>query len=426
MKQSTMQSMQMPSFWVGFLIFALAITNFSCNNTKQKAPPGEAGMAAATIPETLPWSERMAKSVMKRNREPWMIDFRDSPKWNYTQGLVLMSILRVWEKTNDPAYFDYVKKFGETLVNEQGEIQGDYDIANFNIDHINPGKILFSLYKETGDERYKVAMQTLRQQLQWQPRTTDGGFWHKLRYPWQMWLDGLYMGAPYYAAYAVQFDEPEAFDDIARQLILMEKHARDAKTGLLYHGWDESRVQRWSNDETGLSPCFWGRAIGWYAMALVDVLDHFPKDHPQRTEIIALLNRTAEGIAKYQDGQSGLWYQVMDQGTREGNYLEATASCMFVYALAKGSGKGYLSETFMEVAEKGYDGILRDFIEVTDNGEVHIHKCCSVAGLGGDPYRDGSYEYYINEPVRSNDPKATGPFILASLEFEKMGYISKQ
>ena len=215
-----------------------------------------------------------------------MLDFRDSPKWNYTHGLVLLSLLEVWNTTEDKQYFTYVKSFADTLIDDEGRIQGGYDIANFNIDHIKPGNILFDLYEESGDQRYLTAMQTLRTQLDWQPRTSEGGFWHKLRYPWQMWLDGLYMGTPYYTEYAMRFDQPEAFDDIADQFRVMEKNAKDANTGLLYHGWDESRVQQWSNDQTGLSQCFWGRAVGWYAMALIDVLDHFPTDHPRRQELI--------------------------------------------------------------------------------------------------------------------------------------------
>ena len=418
-----------PSSWVYWILCLLVGTTLSCQSQATPDNPSNDSVTLTnqvTISDQLPWSERMAQSVIKRNPEAWMIDFRDSPKWNYTHGLVLLSLLEVWDKTDDDQYFSYVKSFADTLIDEEGSIRGGYDIANFNIDHIKPGNILFDLYEESGDERYLTAMQTLRTQLQWQPRTSEGGFWHKLRYPWQMWLDGLYMGTPFYTEFAVRFDEPAAFDDIANQFQIIEKNAKDANTGLLYHGWDESRVQQWSNDETGLSQCFWARAVGWYAMALVDVLDHYPAEHPRRQELIDNLQRTMEAIAQYQDTDKGLWYQVMDAGNREGNYLESTASCMFVYAMAKGVNKGYLPNSYMDLAKKAYDGILEEFIEVADEGEVLIHKCCAVAGLGGDPYRSGSYEYYINEEIRSNDPKATGPFILASLELEKTGYLSKR
>jgi unsaturated rhamnogalacturonyl hydrolase len=359
----------------------------------------------------------MALSEMYRNPQAWMIDAK-APKWNYTQGLVLMAIQRVGETTKNDRYFRYVKSYADTMINADGDIL-TYQLDNFNIDHINPGKILFSLNEKTGEERYLKALQQLRRQLSWQPRTTAGGFWHKLRYPWQMWLDGLYMGAPFYAEYAVRFHEPEDFYDIARQFILMEEKARDPQTGLLYHGWDESRVQKWSDPETGLSPHFWGRAMGWYAMALVDVLDFMPADHPDRDELLAILDRLAAAVAKVQDKDSGLWYQVLDRAGAKGNYLEATASCMFVYSLAKAVNKSYLNEQYMAVAEKAYRGVLDRLIEVEENGAVNLLQCCAVAGLGGSPYRDGSYEYYVGEPVIRNDPKGTGPFILASLEMEK-------
>jgi unsaturated rhamnogalacturonyl hydrolase len=232
-----------------------------------------------------------------------------------------------------------------------------------------------------------------------------------------MWLDGLYMAEPFYAEYALTFDEKAAFDDIAKQFMLMERHARDDKTGLLYHGWDESRKQRWANPETGRSPNFWGRAMGWYAMALVDTLDHFP-DHPQVPELIAILNRLARAVAKYQDPRTGLWYQVLDKGAEKGNYLESSAACMFVYALAKGARNGYLASKYLQVAEKGYRGILKEFVKTDASGRLNLEGTVSVAGLGGNPYRDGSYEYYLSEKVVTNDPKGIGALILAATEME--------
>jgi len=348
-----------------------------------------------------------------------MIDFREKPKWEYTQGLVLKAIMDVWHVTDEERYFQYVKSYYDKFINDDGSIKL-YNLEDYNIDRINPGKVLFPLYRETGKEKFKEAIFLLRKQMRTHPRTSEGGFWHKKRYPHQMWLDGLYMASPFLAQFAKRFDEPKLFDDVAKQFILMEKHARDPETGLLYHGWDESRTQRWADPETGLSPHFWGRSMGWYAMGLVDALDFIPTDHPERSTLIAILKRLATAIADFQDEETGVWYQVVDQGGREGNYLEASASCMYVYALAKAVKKGYLDAHFLAVARRGYDGIHRQFIEVDDNGLVNIHQVCSVAGLGGDPYRDGSFEYYISEPVRSNDPKAVGPFILASLEFENL------
>ncbi len=401
--------------FIGMLLL-LFLTQCAENNTGKEE---EAIKVSTPIEEDQVWGERLAQSIMKRNERAWQLEGRETPKWSYTHGLVSLSFLKLWEQTGDKRYYAYAKGYADDMINEEGEIL-NYHIDEFNIDHINPGKILFPLYKETKDQRYKTAMETLRTQLEWQPRNNQGGFWHKLRYPWQMWLDGLYMGSPYYAQYAMENNETEAFDDIANQFITMEKFGRDEATGLLYHGWDESHVQRWADKETGLSPHFWGRSLGWYAMGIVDVLDYFPEDHPQRQELINILQRLSTAVVKYQDAETGLWYQVMDMGGEEGNYLEATVSCMFSYAFLKGVRKGYLEESFKQAGEKAFNGLIDNLVEVTDDGEVHIHKCCAVAGLGGNPYRDGSYEYYVNEVVRSNDPKATGPFILASIEYEMM------
>jgi unsaturated rhamnogalacturonyl hydrolase len=367
------------------------------------------------IPVDKTWSERMALSIMRRNPEPWKLDWRGSAKWEYTQGLVLKSIEGVAEKKKDEKYYKYIEEYANYFVEENGNIKS-YEIDEFNIDKITPGRILFNVYDRTKKEKYKKALQKLRTQLKWQPRTTDGGFWHKLRYPWQMWLDGIYMGSPFYCEYSARFDDKASFDDIAKQIILMEKHSRDNTTGLLYHGWDESKVQSWSNPSTGTSPNFWGRAMGWYAMALVDVLDHFPKDHSRRQEILDILVRVIDSVEKYQDKTTGLWYQVLDKGNEKGNYLESSASCMFVYSIAKAVNKGYIPFKHMSVALKGYDGIIKNFIEVAGTGEVNILKACEVAGLGGQPYRDGTYNYYISEKIKTNDPKAEGPFVLASLE----------
>ncbi len=363
------------------------------------------------------WAVRMADSEIKRNPEPWMIDFRETPKWEYTQGLVLKAILHVWQATGDEKYFQYVHGYYDQFIDSSGNIL-TYRSDEYNIDRINPGKPLFLLYQKTGDEKFKKAIFLLREQMRTHPRTRDGGFWHKKIYPHQMWLDGIYMASPFLAEFAQKFDEPALFDDVANQIILMEQHARDERTGLLYHGWDESRQQRWADQESGRSPNFWGRAMGWYAMALVDVLDFFPKNHPQRDKIIAIFQRLATAIVAYQDAKTGVWYQVVDQAGRSGNYLESSASCMFVYALLKGIRQGYLDPAFKSAARQGYEGIIKQFITVDRDGTVDIHHACSVAGLGGNPYRDGSFEYYIREPIRSNDPKAVGPFILASLEYD--------
>jgi unsaturated rhamnogalacturonyl hydrolase len=330
---------------------------------------------------------------------------------------MLYAIEQVGRATSDAKYWRFVKDTMDLLVDPQGNIR-TYKTQEYNLDQINPGKVLFPLYQATGDERYRRALVQLRQQLDGQPRTPSGGFWHKQIYPDQMWLDGLYMAGPFYAEYARTFDEPQAFDDIAHQFTLVWEQTRDPRTGLLYHAWDERRLQRWADPTTGRSPHLWGRAMGWYAMALADVLDYFPADHPRRPAIVTIFQQAAEAIARVQDGATGLWYQVLDQAGREGNYREASASCMFVYALAKGVRMGYLSSDYLPAARKGYQGILRELIMIDGQGLVSLEGTCSVAGLGGNPYRDGSYSYYVTEPVASNDYKGVGPFILASLELE--------
>lgn len=376
----------------------------------------------ATVPATR-WSEKMAHTVMQRNGNYWSIDFGTKPTWGYTYGLVMKALWEAWESNKDPKIFDYIEGYYDRMIDDEGRIS-NYDIQAYNIDQMKPGSALMSLYSVTKKQKYKTAILTLRQQMKHHPRTSEGGYWHKKVYPNQMWLDGLYMGSPFLAQYAKEFDEPALFEDVADQIILMEQHARDPKTGLLYHGWDKSRQERWADPQTGQSRNFWGRGVGWYAMAVVDVLDYLPPDHPKRPCLIAILNRLLAAVAKVQDPASGLWYQVLDQGMSEGNFLESTASSMFVYALAKAVRKGYADEKYLRIAHKGYEGILREMISLDANALINILQCCQGAGLGGKPYRDGTYKYYVHGDggkVRNNDPKAIGPFILASLEFELPG-----
>lgn len=369
--------------------------------------------------QTLPWSQRMAQTAMK----VWP-DTTSKPHWTYEQGVVWRGIEDVWLQTADRKYFQYLKDRVDVHLNADGTIKG-YKMEDYNIDNILCGRSVLSLYQVLGTEKYYKAVKILREQLSKQPRVPEGGFWHKKRYPNQMWLDGLYMGEPFYAEYANAFHEDTAFNDIATQFILMERMSRDDKTGLLYHAWDQSKKERWSDPKTGKSPNFWGRAMGWYGMALVDVLDQMPNNYPKRAELQVILNRFATAVAKYQDKQTGLWYQVLDKGTEKGNYLEASASCMFVYALAKGVREHNLPNYFKAVAEKGYNGIIKKFISTDANGQVNLNGTVSVAGLGGDPYRDGSYAYYLKEKVVTNDAKGVGAFIQASVEMERTANLAQ-
>ncbi|HEX6101187.1 MAG TPA: pectinesterase family protein [Thermoanaerobaculia bacterium] len=374
-------------------------------------------------PPTANWSARMADSVMKRTPDPLWVDAREAPRWEYTPGLVHKAMFEVWQRYGDERYWKYAHAYYDHFIQPDGSIRA-YNKEEYNIDRINAGKPLFLLYAKTNDEKYRKAIELLRQQMREHPRTKEGGFWHKKRYPYQMWLDGLYMGGPFLAQYAKTFHEPALFDDVIDQFVWMEQHARDGKTGLLHHGWDESRQQKWADPVTGRSPAFWGRAMGWYAMALVDTLDFVPLEHPRRRELVGILQRLSEAITKVQDPKTGVWWQVVDQGGRKGNYLEASVSVMFSYALLKGSRLGYIDPRYRAAGKRAYNGVLRQFIEVDQDGVVNIHRVCEVAGLGGDPekgerYRSGTYEYYVTEKIRSNDPKAVGPFIFASLEMER-------
>jgi unsaturated rhamnogalacturonyl hydrolase len=396
---------------------------FSC---AQKAlhNSGEAKTVTTTekIPVDLPWSQRMLLSEMKRFPEAWMLDYNKTPKWSYPTAIVLEGAERIFEKTGNQEYYQYISTFGETMIKEDGSILS-YDLSKYNIDMLNCGNVLLYLYQKEKKEKYLTALQTLRSQIDGQPRTSEGGFWHKKIYPNQMWLDGLYMGEPFYAHYTNIFnkgaDAEKAYNDIVNQFDLIQKHLLDKKTGLLYHAWDESREQQWADKKTGLSPNFWSRAMGWYGMAIVDVLDYLPKNHPGRVRLLSYLKSYCDAVIKVQDRETGLWYQVLDKGGEKGNYLEATGSSMFVYTMMKSVNKNYLPKSYKKFAKKGYEGILKNLITVDENGMVNLNRCCAVAGLGGSPYRSGSYEYYINEEIRANDPKGTGPFILASLEFEK-------
>ncbi len=393
------------------LVCVMALT--SCKVTSQEQTTKD-----IVISKNSKWSDKMALTLMKRHPESYMLDDSKKPKWDYVHALVLHSIEELYKKNPDPRYKAYVRSYVDELVQADGTIK-TYEFDKFNIDLVVPGRLLFDIYETSKEDKYLKALQQIRKQLAEQPRTASGGFWHKQIYPNQMWLDGLYMGEPFYAQYTVTFENGKSLDDIAKQFELIQLHATDPKTGLLYHGWDESKEMPWANKETGNSPNFWSRALGWYVMALVDVLDYFPKEHPKHKELVSYLNNASAALAKYQD-ISGLWYQVTDKGGQKGNYLEASGSSMFAYAFAKGANKGYLPSKYKKIANKAFDGLTKILIKkVDEDGGITLTNCCQVAGLGGNPYRDGSYEYYVNERKKDNDPKATGPFILAAIELNR-------
>ena len=363
-----------------------------------------------------PYSQQMAQTAMNIWPDSFSMNGK-AARWSYDQGVILKGIEGIWKLYGDPRYFNYIQHSMDHYVREDGTIK-DYRKDEFNIDHLNNGKVVMFLYNTTWKPKYKKAIELMRSQLDDHPRTKEGSFWHKKIYPWQVWLDGLYMGQPFYAEYAKHYHQDTAFDDIARQFILIEQHTRDPKTGLLYHGWDESKTQKWANKETGNSPHFWARALGWYGVALVDVLDHFPAGHPGKDSVIGILNRFVTAVTKVQDAKSGVWYDIVDLPNREKNYKEASASSMLVYTIAKAVRNGYVPAKYLQNAKKGYAGIIKEFIEVDANGQTNLKGTVTVSGLGGKPYRDGSYEYYMSERVIVNDPKGMGAFIMCSVEME--------
>jgi unsaturated rhamnogalacturonyl hydrolase len=393
---------------LAIFLFSLVFSNAQSNALKTSSGSFKA------LPKS--YAAEMAKTVMTIWKDS-MTKGRPA-RWSYDQSVILKGIEGLWKATGDKKYFDYIQKSMDHFVQEDGTVR-TYRMDEFNIDHIAAGRNVLLLYNVTGREKYYKAVQLFREQLREHPRTNEGGFWHKKVYPYQMWLDGLYMGEPFYAEYAKTFGEDTAFNDIARQFILMEIHSLDLKTGLMYHGYDESRQQKWADKTTGRSPHFWARAMGWYGMGLVDVLEIFPADHPKRNELVQILNRYAKAVSKVQDAKTGLWWDILDMPGRDKNYFEASASSMFVYVMAKGVRLGLLPQSYLAVAKKGYDGILKTFIK-EENGQTNLHGTVSVSGLGGNPYRDGSFEYYMSEKVIVNDAKGVGAFIQAANEMEML------
>lgn len=339
--------------------------------------------------------------------------------WNYEMGVVLTGFERLWQTTHDQKYLNYIKQIIDHFINEDGTIR-TYTLDEYNFDNIPAGRQLLFLYEMYKEEKYKKAAALLRKQLAWQPRNKVGGFWHKLKYPYQMWLDGLYMAAPFYANYAATNNNKTDFTDIINQFVWMEKYSKDSATGLLYHGWDESHLQKWANPTTGKSPEFWNRAMGWYVMGLVDVLDYIPANYPRRNELVQILNRLVPTLIKYQDKSSGVWWQITNKANQEGNYLESSGTAMFVYAFAKSIRLGYIPKTYTSAVMKAYNGMIKEFVEKDNTGGIHYTKAVSGAGLGGIPYRDGTYAYYVSEPKRDDDLKAIGPFIQACIEMDMM------
>ena len=377
------------------------------------------------------YSEWMTHSEMSRVAEPYMLDFAKKPRWSYTSGTEMGAMLDTYLAYKDESILDYLKKYPERMINEKGEATG-YKYEDFNLDNVRPGKFLLELYKLDPKPNVLVTLKKLFKQLEKQPRTKEGVYWHKAIYANQVWLDGIFMGLPYYTAAAPMLKgEKKAkkyYDDAVEQIIKTDKRTFDEPTGLWKHAWDETHTMFWADSISGKSKHSWARAMGWYTMAMVEVLDNLPEDYSRRQEVIDVFQKAMAALVRYQDKKTGVWYDVLDVKD-ERNYLESTASCMFAYCLLKGARKGYLDESYRKAGVKAYNGILKQFIRVNADKTISLTRCCEVSGLGPGPgpyvkepnyRRDGSFDYYMSEPIRDNDGKGVGPFIWASLEMEML------
>ncbi len=396
-----------------FKSFLLVLTVlFVVNACKTKS----SGSTEANDTAQKKWSVKMADAVMHDYDSLVYYLNPSKVKWEYDFAFLGQAIDRLGNI--DPKYSKYMSDYIDYFVQEDGSVN-TYKQSVYNIDRVNPGKNVITLYKRTGDEKYKKVIDQLVEQMKNHPKTNSGGFWHKKVYPYQMWLDGIYMATPFLAQYAKEFNEPQWFDEVTYQIKLIYSKTKDEQTGLMYHAWDESKEQRWSDPETGLSPHFWSRAMGWYTMAIVDVLDYLPVNHTDRDSLIQILNATCADLLKVRDENTSLWYQVLDMGDANGNYLEGSGSAMFAYVFAKGANKGYLDAKYRKYAEETFDGIINNLITEYPDGRIEMKDICGGCGLGGNPYRDGSFEYYITEKKVINDTKGVAPFILAALELDK-------
>ena len=383
------------------------------------------------------YSQWLTFSEMKRVPQSYMLDFAKKPRWSYVMGIELEAMLDTYLKYGGDDIRKYCQLYTDTMINTKGEIR-TYKLEDYNLDQIRTGHFVARMYEKYPEAKNLAAMKTLMKQLDKQPRTKEGVYWHKAIYAYQVWLDGIFMGLPYRCLTARMLLKPKKaqriYDDAVNQISKTYERTLDPKTGLNRHAWDETHEMFWADKETGLSQHCWGRAQGWYTMALIELLDAIPEDYERRGEVIELLRKDLDAVIKWQDKETGLWYQVMDQPGRKGNYLESTCSSMFAYVLMKATNKGYLGEKYLLAGKKAYQGILKNFIRVNADKTISLTNCCAVAGLGPgmseavkkaapnvkeNKRRDGSYDYYLSEPVRDNDAKGVGPFIWASLEYEK-------
>ncbi|MBR3503093.1 MAG: glycoside hydrolase family 88 protein [Clostridia bacterium] len=368
--------------------------------------------------------DRFALGLIERStpeRTAWNIEKIRQGKpadWNYIDGCMITALLSLAEITGEARYFDFSERFIDAFVNEDGTIR-TYDPEKRTLDDINEGRVLFDLYDKTGKEKYRRAADYLMARLREQPRTAEGSFWHKKIYPNQVWLDGVYMAQPFAALYEKRFGAGD-YGDILNQVRVVRDRMRDPRTGLYYHGYDQSRAAFWADKETGLSKNFWLRAIGWFSVALADLVEILPEG-AARDELAAVFRGLMESAARCADRETGLYWQVVDKAGEPGNYLETSGSSMLAYAMLKGARLGVLPEEYAAKGQKTFDGIVKKYLSFDEDGRLELGGICLVAGLGPEDNRrrDGSYAYYISEPVVKNDAKGVAPLLLCYTEVRR-------
>lgn len=375
-----------------------------------------AGFSACTPrPEpvnSLPEAISMANTYIVRY-DTTLVNY--SEKWSYDVALLARAYYDLFQVTRDSVDLEVFTRYMDFFVTDS--MVWNYAPDEYSLDRIQPARNLFIMAGLSSEPRWEKAIQMFAGQLAEQPRNGEGGFWHKKIYPNQMWLDGIFMACPFMVQYAQKYNKPEWYDEAVKQITLIYRHTRDSTTGLVYHAWDQSKTERWADPATGHSPNFWSRATGWYMMGLIDVLDYLPQDHPGRPEVIKILQDLSAALLKVQDPELKLWYQVLDKGGQEKNYRETSGSAMIIYAFAKGARLGYLKPAYRQIAGEAFNSLSKNLTKIIPwNGEMEMYYTCASCGLGGNPYRDGSYAYYVNEKLKVNDPKGTAPFILAALE----------
>lgn len=337
------------------------------------------------------------------------------PSWNYIDGCMIKAVLELYHIKKEPKYLEFADRFIDYFVQEDGSIMS-YDPLEYNLDNVNAGKTLFELYPLTGREKYRKAMDTVYGQLKGQPRTSTGNFWHKLIYPDQVWLDGLYMAQPFYMQYELTYNQGKNCHDSYQQFLTVYDRMRDTRNGLYYHAYDDSRESFWCDKVTGLSANFWLRALGWYAMALIDTVEIMPDSMTtEKRELIRIYQELIDSMLPYQDEETGMWFQVVNRGGISPNYLETSGSAIYAYAIMKSVRLGLLDSSYFAYGKKAFDGVCKKYLSEKD-GRLQLGGICLVAGLGNKEMREGTFDYYMREPVVENDAKGVAPLILAYVE----------